>query len=182
MRSSVSLISAVFLALAASGCDRSGGDGAQDGRGEASVAGGGVSHTNAGELLPPITVAQPDGSELALPALAGRPVLVNLWATWCVPCVVEMPMLDELAQEGLRVVTVSQDLAGAEAVVPFFAERDFAALEPWLDPDNALIDHYGAGMLPISVYYDADGQEVWRVLGDLDWAGEEAKALLAEGE
>lgn len=180
MRSLVSLISAVFLVLAASGCDRSGADGAQGGRGEAVVAGAGISRENAGDLLPPITVAQPDGSELALPALAGRPVLINLWATWCAPCVVEMPMLDDLAQDGLRVVTVSQDLTGAEAVVPFFAERDFEALEPWLDPENRLITHYGAGMLPTTIYYDAEGREVWRLFGDLDWTSEEAKALLAE--
>ncbi len=139
-----------------------------------------MSREYAGELLPPITVRQPDGTELALPALAGRPVLINLWATWCAPCVTEMPLLDDLAANGLRVVTVSQDLTGAEAVAPFFAERNFAALEQWLDPDNALSDHYAGGMLPMSIYYDADGREVWRLLGDLDWTGAEAEDLLGE--
>lgn len=181
MRSSFSLITAAFLALATSGCDRSGGEAAQEPRADETVPKGGVYRDYAGELLPPITVRQADGSELALPALAGRPVLINLWATWCAPCVTEMPLLDERAQDGLRVVTVSQDLTGAEAVAPFFAERDFQAIEPWLDPDSTLIDHYGAGMLPISVYYDAEGREVWRVVGDLDWTGEQAAALLAEG-
>lgn len=127
-----------------------------------------------------MTVRQADGSELALPALAGRPVLVNLWATWCAPCVTEMPMLDDLAQDGLRVVTISQDLTGEEAVGPFFAERDFEQLEPWLDPDNTLATHYAGGVLPMSIYYDGDGREVWRLLGDLDWTGKEAAALLAE--
>ncbi len=141
---------------------------------------GGVYRDYAGELLPPITVRQADGSELALPALAGRPVLVNLWATWCAPCVTEMPLLEDLAQDGLRVVTVSQDLTGAEAVAPFFAAGDFQAIEPWLDPDNALGTHYAGGMLPMSIYYDADGREVWRLLGDLDWMGKEAADLLAE--
>lgn len=126
-------------------------------------------------------MAQADGTELALPALAGRPVLINLWATWCAPCVTEMPMLDELAQDGLRVITVSQDLTGDVAVAPFFAQRDFERIEPWLDSENALATHYAGGMLPMSIYYDADGREVWRLLGDLDWTGEEAEDLLAEG-
>ncbi|WP_234028673.1 TlpA family protein disulfide reductase [Pseudoblastomonas halimionae] len=179
MRFSLSLITAVFLALAASGCDR----GEQpDSQATAQPTGTIVGRASAGELLPPITVRQGDGTTLALPALAGRPVLINLWATWCAPCVVEMPMLDELAQDGLRVVTISQDLTGAEAVAPFFAARDFQAIEPWLDPDMALTDHYDGGNLPMSIYYDAEGREVWRVIGDLDWTGENAAELLGEAD
>jgi len=182
LRSSFTLISAAFLALAASGCDRSGEESTQEPQAQQAAPGFGVYRDYAGEMLPAITVRQADGSELALPALAGRPVLVNLWATWCAPCVTEMPMLDELAQDGLRVVTISQDLTGEEAVGPFFAERNFEQLEPWLDPDNALATHYAGGVLPMSIYYDANGQELWRLLGDLDWTSEEAAALLAEAD
>ena len=99
-----------------------------------------------------------DLQELQLASLKGKPVLINLWATWCGPCVLEMPMLDQLAgADGskLRVVTISQDLQGAAKVVPFFASHKFAHLEPWLDPDNTLGDHYATGILPTTVLYDA---------------------------
>ena len=79
--------------------------------------------------MPVLNVSDPSGRNLNLGALQGTPVLVNLWATWCAPCVKEMPLLDTLAAdyEGrLRVLTVSQDMQGAEKVEPFFAQADFA--------------------------------------------------------
>ncbi len=115
----------------------------------------------------------------------GEPVLLNLWATWCAPCVVEMPLLDELAADmagELQVVTVSEDLQGAVAVVPFFEERDLPNLPQWLDPNNALAASYGGGaVLPLTVLYDAQGKEVWRVMGGYDWASEDARAAIEEG-
>ena len=91
--------------------------------------------------------------------------------------------LDALARdrEGeLRVVTVSQDRKGADAVAPFMAARDFTLLEPWLDPESRLENHFGGG-LPMSVLYDASGREVWRIAGDYDWAGAEAAGAIDEG-
>ena len=143
----------------------------------------GLDRSHAGTPLPDATIALPDGTRRALADFAGEPVLLNLWATWCAPCVVEMPLLDDLANEtdGLKVLTVSQDLQGADAVEPFFAENDFAALEPWLDPDNALGFAYGQGVaLPLTVLYDAQGREVWRYYGENDWSGEAARALVSE--
>src|SRR5690606_34089128 len=134
---------------------------------------GTVDRSHAGEALPDITVTHPNGTELLLASLEGEPVLLNLWATWCAPCVIEMPMLDEIAgMEGTpRVITVSQDLKGADAVNPFFAERGFAHLAPWLDPQNDLSFHYGGGgaVLPTTILYGADGKEVLRVIGGFDW-------------
>jgi len=133
--------------------------------------------------MPDFTLSDPAGKKLRLPDLKGTPVLLNLWATWCAPCVTEMPLLDTLAgdmQGKLRLVTVSQDMQGAEKVQPFFAEKKFAHLEPWLDPENDLVFHYGANNLPLSVLYDAQGREVWRVAGDLDWASKAVRANVAE--
>lgn len=141
--------------------------------------------SHAGSEMPDFTVGDPAGGKLRLPDLKGTPVLVNLWATWCAPCVTEMPLLDGLAGDmagKLRVVTVSQDMQGAERVAPFFAEKKFAHLEPWLDPENDLAFHYGGANLPLSVLYDAKGREVWRIAGDLDWSGEKARALVAEAQ
>jgi thiol-disulfide isomerase/thioredoxin len=110
-------------------------------------------------------------------------VLVNLWATWCVPCITEMPMLDELAGElgdTVEVLTVSEDFQGAEKVVPFFAEKKFANLPQWMDQPNALPPAFGVNSLPVTVLYDAEGKEVWRVVGGFDWSSAEARELIAE--
>jgi thiol-disulfide isomerase/thioredoxin len=116
-------------------------------------------------------------------ALQGTPVLLNLWATWCAPCVREMPLLDAIAADygdRLRVLTVSQDLQGASVVQPYFARSGFAHLEPWMDPENELGFALGGGVLPTTVLYNEIGQEVWRVQGDFDWSGEEARAAIDE--
>ena len=100
---------------------------------------GTIDRSFAGQALPAVELTDPAGATLATADLKGTPVLLNLWATWCVPCVTEMPMLDELAGElgdSVRVVTVSQDMNGAEAVGPFFAQRKFAHLPQWLDPEE----------------------------------------------
>ena len=138
-----------------------------------------------GETIPDITVTDPDGAELALRDI-GEPVLLNLWATWCVPCVVEMPLLDELAADlegDVRVVTVSVDMQGAKVVEPFFEANDLENLPMWMDPDNVSAFAFGSEVLPLTVLYDAEGREVWRVLGPYEWdsaaAREELRAALA---
>ena len=145
---------------------------------------GKIDRSHAGDLLPAATLADPAGKALNTGALSGKPVLLNLWATWCAPCVKEMPTLDALAggYDGkLRVLTASQDLEGASKVVPFFADQKFGHLEPWLDRENTLSAALGGdGVLPTTVLYDAGGQEVARVVGGFDWESAEAKALVDE--
>jgi len=125
----------------------------------------------------------PDGSTVQLSDFVGKPLLVNIWATWCGPCIVEMPMLDNLAaheKDRLKVLVVSQDIQGAEKVVPFFEQNDFKELEPYVDPENGLSFGFGSGVMPTTVLYDAQGKEVWRVIGAMDWDGAKAAALLEE--
>jgi thiol-disulfide isomerase/thioredoxin len=138
----------------------------------------------AGQTIPAFTVQDPDGKTLALTATTGKPVLLNLWATWCAPCVVEMPMLDKLAADlgdSVQVLTVSEDLNGADKVRAFFAEKKFSNLPQWIDPENDLAIAFGGGAaLPLTVLYDAEGKELWRVMGGYDWSSAEARALVAE--
>ncbi len=136
-----------------------------------------------GEPMPDMTFSDSSGKTLRLADLKGTPVLVNLWATWCGPCVLEMPMLDSLEDKypgKLRVVTVNQDMEGAAKVAPFFANHHFKHLQPWLDPENKLSFKYNTGLLPTTVLYDASGKEVWRMVGAHDWSGARTDAMLAD--
>ncbi len=123
------------------------------------------------------------GGTLDLAAQDG-PVLSNLWATWCAPCVVEMPQLDALATAlsgEVRVITISQDVRGAEVVTPFFAKKGFTQLEPWLDPDAALSAQFSPeGQLPLTILFDARGKEVLRVAGGYEWDSPQAIATIRE--
>jgi thiol-disulfide isomerase/thioredoxin len=124
----------------------------------------------------------PDDEPFMLGQLAGAPVLLNLWATWCAPCVAEMPSLDRLAGERaatLSVVAAAQDIQGAAVVDPWLEKAGLNHLKAYLDPANKLLADYNSP-LPITILFDAKGREVWRVTGALDWQSEEARALLAE--
>lgn len=147
------------------------------------LKGGRIDRSFKGSRLPDFTLSDPKGTRLRLAELAGKPLLLNLWATWCAPCVLEMPTLDKLAatQQGkLRVLTVSQDMQGAEAVKPFFEKSGFRHLEPWLDPQNDLGFHFGGATLPMTVLYDSQGREIWRVVGGHDWSSKDSEELIAE--
>ena len=133
--------------------------------------------------MPDLTLSDESGTTLALRSLRGTPVLVNLWATWCAPCVVELPMLDTVAGEmdgKLRVLTVSQDMTETQKVAPFLAERGGSRLEPWLDPKSDLTFALGAQTLPTTILYDAQGLEIWRYVGGADWTSAQSARLIAE--
>jgi thiol-disulfide isomerase/thioredoxin len=142
---------------------------------------GGIDESRAGEAAPTLGFLDPAGKPVTLAAWRGRPVLLNLWATWCGPCVKELPTLDALAAQKagkLAVVTLSQDMDPAK-VAPFFAERKFKALKAYTDPKLAWVPAV-ASNLPTSILYDAQGKEVWRTVGDLDWTGAVATKALAK--
>jgi thiol-disulfide isomerase/thioredoxin len=135
-----------------------------------------------GTAAPADSFLDPAGKPVTLADFKGKPVLVNLWATWCGPCVREMPTLDHIADRAgdrLKVLTVSQDAKDVD-IGPTFAKGGFKHLERYRDPDNKLGFAFNTGMLPTTVLYDKDGKEVWRVIGAMDWYGPRANTLLAE--
>lgn len=188
-------IPALLLAGSVAGCDREKAQSEQAGADQANIAAAQAPHGrgiesfehevvrgSAGKPAPAAAFRGPDDAPVTLAAFRGRPLLVNLWATWCVPCVAEMPTLDRLAaaRSGkLSVIAVAQDLQGADVVDPWFQKAGLTTLQPYLDPENHLLDAANSA-LPTSILYDAEGREVWRVVGAIDWQGKEAEALLAE--
>lgn len=124
-----------------------------------------------------------NGGETTLRSFRGKVVLVNLWATWCPPCLKELPSLDaleaELGGEDFAVVAVAADPKGPEAARAFLDKLKIRHLELYADPKLALtIATGGSPALPLSILYDAEGREIGRLAGDADWASPEAKALM----
>ena len=145
----------------------------------------GVDRSHKGQPAPDVSFNNPDGGEITLAKFKGVPVLVNLWATWCAPCVKELPTLDRLSQShdkdgSLGVVAISQDMGPHASVVAFLQSHGIKSLGAYHDPKMALSGKLGAEVLPTSILFDAEGREVWRYVGDLDCTGAEAAKLLAE--
>ncbi|HET7709307.1 MAG TPA: TlpA disulfide reductase family protein [Sphingomicrobium sp.] len=178
----------LLLALVAVGaCDRQKAE-VQQGNAVAEAPVGpqkGVDRSRKGKSAPDVTFKNPEGGDISLAEFQGTPVLVNLWATWCAPCVKELPTLDQLVQahpiDGrLGVVAISQDMGPQNSVKAFLETLRIRQLGAYHDPTMALSAALQAEVLPTTILFDAQGREVWRFVGDLDWSGPEAAKLLAE--
>ena len=135
-----------------------------------------------GKAEPEAAFNGPSGKPVHLADFKGKPLLVNLWASWCAPCVKELPTIDKLARSGkLHVLAVSEDDGPHVSVVAFLKAHGVSTLQSYQDPKMALSGALGPDtVLPTSILFDADGKEVWRYVGDLDWTSPEAAKLLAE--
>ena len=147
------------------------------------VPGAGLNRDNAGKPMPTVEFKDPDGEPAALADFMGKPLLLNLWATWCAPCVKELPTLDVLNrnQDSLQVLALSQDM-GDQAKVAAFLEERRLGLPSFQDDGMNMSSALGVTVLPTTVLYGSDGKEIWRYTGDLDWTGAEAGRLLGEAK
>lgn len=122
------------------------------------------------------------GAETTLHAFTGQVMVVNLWATWCAPCVDEMPTLAALQRrfEGrIRVVPVSVDGEGQRTrAMAQLHELSDGALPFLIDISRGVLFELGAPGMPLTIVYDENGREVARLAGGADWASEEAVALI----
>ncbi|WP_332836074.1 TlpA family protein disulfide reductase [Flavisphingomonas formosensis] len=175
----------LLLALALAACDKQKGEAPQAQPQQQGAPASGIGKldiSHRGGDMPAIPFLGPTDGPATLTQYRGKPVLLNLWATWCAPCVAEMPTLDALAgreKDRMKVMVVSQDMEGRRAVGPFFAKEKFAALEPYLDKQNVLMTALKVGdTLPTTIFFDAHGKEQWRITGAMDWTGDKAKALI----
>ena len=109
----------------------------------------------------------------------GMRMLVNLWATWCAPCIAEMPALDKLAGEvPVMVLPISQDMEGWQAVDKFWGKGKFQNIETGLDQPGSFAEAIKAKGLPMTILYDEAGKEIWRVAGTLDWGSAEVRKAI----
>jgi thiol-disulfide isomerase/thioredoxin len=132
--------------------------------------------------LPELEFVDTKGAPIHLASYRGKVLLINFWATWCVPCVKEMPTLDSLqAQRGgdkFAVITISLDRNGEKLVPKFFADKALKFLPQILDPQSRSMKPFALKGLPTSLLVDAQGLVLGRLAGEADWASEAALSLI----
>ena len=130
---------------------------------------------------PEVSFADLSGNWVALADFKGKLVLVNLWATWCQPCLKEMPSLEKLQAglpDKLTVAAVSEDRGGNQVVEPFVAKLGLDKVKIYLDPKSAVGHAFSARGLPTTLVIDAKGRVVGRVEGAADWDSEKMATAL----
>ncbi len=134
------------------------------------------------QAVPEITIVAGDGETKSLADWRGRVVLLNIWATWCVPCREEMPQLDtlqaDLGGENFEVVAVNVDKGGGDKAKIFLEETGAAHLARYTDPSGRLFRKVRAVGMPTTLLIDRDGKEIGRLVGPADWGSEQAKMLI----
>jgi thiol-disulfide isomerase/thioredoxin len=121
---------------------------------------------------PAIFLADSTGQTVELSNLRGKLVLVNLWATWCEPCLREMPSLERLQSrlgERIAVLAVSEDRGGNKAVEPFITKLGLKSVKIYIDPKSEVGHALGVRGLPTSFVIDRDGKVIGRVKGAAEW-------------
>ena len=124
-------------------------------------------------VAPDLRFTDASGKPLSLLDFRGHGLVVNLWATWCGPCVSEMPSLaavaSRLARQQILVLPVSIDMQGRQAVARFFASHHITGLPILLDPDGGVLDRLNADGIPLTLVINPAGQLVARLEGEADW-------------
>ena len=138
-------------------------------------------------LTPPISAEgleflDKDGQSLELSAFQGRVVLINFWATWCAPCLAEMPSLNRLqialGGADFQVITIATGRNETADIDSFFTNQSITHLTRYRDPNLRLALALGAGSLPTTVLMDRNGFIIARLQGEADWDSEAARHLI----
>ena len=138
--------------------------------------------TSPGRPAPIDTFHDADGNEFNLQSFGDKVVLLNLWATWCAPCLKELPSLDrlqaQLGSDRFQVVAISVDRRGVEAVRPFFEKLKIAHLTIYIEPENRLAQSIGLQVLPSTIIIAPHGLMAGKMIGAAEWDAPEALALV----
>jgi thiol-disulfide isomerase/thioredoxin len=133
--------------------------------------------------LPEQAITGPDGAPIRLGDFKGKALLVNLWASWCAPCVAEMPALMRLQHDlgGTDFAVIAVDIDHEpDKGRAWLALNKLDALAFYSDPKGVLFEALKAPGLPLSVFVDEEGREVGRISGAVPWDEPRARALIAK--
>jgi thiol-disulfide isomerase/thioredoxin len=132
--------------------------------------------------LPDFAFADAAGNPKSLADFSGKVVLLNIWATWCVPCREEMPAFDaletKLGGKDFEVVAVNIDKGGPDKAAAFLKETGATHLALYTDPSGRLFSTLKAIGMPTTLMIDRNGREIARLVGPADWASPEAVAMM----
>ena len=132
--------------------------------------------------LPDLPFLDADDKPHSFADLKGKVLLVNFWATWCAPCVKEMPSLDRLqaalGKDKFAILPLSLDGPSRPKVAPFYEDKKLANIGIWFDKGRKLMQAFDVSILPTSILVDATGKVVGRLEGEADWDKPDAIALL----
>ena len=134
------------------------------------------------EPVPALAFSDPDDKALSLADFKGKTVLLNFWATWCAPCVKEMPSLDRLqaalGADKFAVLPLSLDGPSRPKVKPFYEDKKLDHLGIYFDKAKKSMQALDVGILPTSILIDGEGRTIGRLEGEADWDTPEAIALM----
>jgi thiol-disulfide isomerase/thioredoxin len=137
---------------------------------------------NAGRLGPDVEWTNGNGDARRLDDFSGKVVMVNFWASWCRPCLRELPSIDRLqaamAGDDFTVVAINIDQEGLRVAEPFARQLNLSSLSLYLDPRSIVSRAMGVQGMPTTVLYDRKGRELGRLEGIAEWDTPEAQALL----
>ena len=144
--------------------------------------------SKAPEAVSQISFVGPEGVSAPLSSFRGKIILLNLWATWCVPCRGEMPQLDklqsQLGSDKFQVVAVNIDTSRPERPKVLFQELGIKSLTLYTDPTaNSFYELKQAGKalgLPLSILIDGEGCQLGLLNGPAAWGSSDAQALIAQ--
>ena len=132
--------------------------------------------------MPEIGFTDADDKQVGLTDYKGKVVLLNFWATWCAPCVKEMPSLDrlqaEMGKDKFAVVPLSLAGPSKPKVGPFYKDKNLANLGIYFDKSKKVQQALDVSVLPTSILIDGQGREIGRMVGEADWDKPEAIALM----
>ncbi|HZG43490.1 MAG TPA: TlpA disulfide reductase family protein [Longimicrobium sp.] len=135
-----------------------------------------------GKPVPPYVAQVLDGDRTSLADLQGRPVLLNVWATWCGPCQKEIPSLEALHREygpkGLRVVGVSIDQASEQQAIREFMQEHGVSFDVWLDPSGDVTSQFSMIGVPNTFLIGSDGTLLWKKVGPVHATDQELRGLI----
>ncbi len=133
---------------------------------------------------PDLKFTDASGKPLSLANYRGSGLIVNVWATWCGPCVAELPTFaaisQSLAKSKILVLPISVDLNGAKAVQPFYTSHGISDLPILLDPDGDTTNVLNAPGIPVTVIINPQGQLVGRLDGSANWNSATTLALVRQ--